>query len=1003
MSRFFACINQIKKQIMKKFQILFYFLLMIAFVSCKDSGNKDIAFTTKQQQDTNGFTYETVTNDPTGLRLYTLDNGLTVYLSKNTDEPKIQTYIAVRAGSNYDPKETTGLAHYLEHMVFKGTSKFGTQDWDTEKLYLDSISGLYEQHKAEKDPDKKVKIYREIDKMSLLASNYSIANEYDKMVSTLGAERTNAHTWFEETVYHNKIPANELKKWANLESDRFSELVLRLFHTELEAVYEEFNRGQDNDGRKKFSKTLEGLFPTHPYGQQNTIGTSEHLKNPSMVAIHNYFDKYYVPNNMAVILVGDIDFDSTIKLVNDTFGKLKNKEVDHPELPKETPITAPITKEVFGPTAESVYVAFRTGKMGSEDEKMVTLVDMILANSQAGLFDLNLNQQQKVQRASSFTIFQSDYGVHFLDGYPKEGQSLDEVKDLMLGELDKIKKGEFDEWMIDAVINDLKLNNLRQYENSTALASAYYNAFIHHQNWSDKVRFLSDLKGITKQQLVDFANAFYKDNYVVTYKRKGEDKNIAKVQNPGITPINLNREKQSYYLKQFEAIKSEELKPVYVDYKADIKKDKLGNGLEVAYIDNKINDLFNLNIIFDMGSDNNKKLALAIGYLDFIGTENQSPEDVKKEFYKLGIRYNVNTGGDRSYVTLSGLKENLPKGLDLLENLWDNAVADQESYDKYVAKILKSRTDGKTQKGNILWNGLFNYGKYGENSRLRNIYNADELAEINPDELVQIIKDLKGYKQRIFYYGKDIDQALSALNKSHKIPAELKDYPEAVKYKELETGGLVNFVDYDMVQAEMIFVAKGDKFDAKKLARSQVFNTYFGSGLSSIVFQEIRESKSLAYSAFAVYSNGRKLDDANYTYAYIGTQANKLPEAVDAMLDLMNNMPEAEKQFEAAKLATLKKIAAERITKSNIFWKYESLKNRGIDHDNREEIYNEVEKMTMEDLKSFFDENIKGSKYTALVIGNKNDLEMKSLEKLGKVQELDVDYLFNYKDTEVKQ
>ena len=988
---------------MKKIKILFYSLLVIAFISCKESGNKDIAFTTEQHQDANGFKYETVSNDPTGLRLYKLDNGLTVYLSKNNDEPKIQTYIAVRAGSNYDPKETTGLAHYLEHMVFKGTSKFGTEDWATEKVYLDSISDLYEQHKAENDSEKKVKIYREIDRVSLNASNYSIANEYDKMVGTLGAERTNAHTWFEETVYHNKIPANELSKWASLESDRFSELVLRLFHTELEAVYEEFNRGQDSDGRKKFSKTLEGLFPTHPYGQQTTIGTSDHLKNPSMIAIHNYFDKYYVPNNMALVLVGDIDFDSTIKLVDETFGKLENKEVAHPVLPKEEPITSPVVKEVFGPTSESVYVAFRTDKIGSDDEKMVTLIDMILANSQAGLFDLNLNQQQKVQRASSFAIFQSDYGIHFFDGYPKEGQSLDEVKDLMLGELDKVKKGEFDEWMIDAVINDLKLNNLRQYENSTSLASAYYSAFIHHENWSDKVQFLDDLKAISKQQLVDFANAFYKDNYVVTYKRKGEDKDISKVQNPGITPVHLNRDKQSAYIKEFNAIESNELKPVFVDYQKEIQKTKLNNGLDVAYIENKTNDLFNMNIIFDMGSDNNKKLALAVGYLDFIGTDNQSPEEVKKEFYKLGISYGVNTSGDKSYVTLSGLKENMPKGLELLENLWDNAVADQESYDKYVARILKSRTDGKTQKGNILRNGLMNYAKYGENSRLRNIYDADELSAIDPNELVQIVKDLKGYKQRIFYYGKDVDNALVALNKSHVLPEVLKDYPEAVVYTELETGNKVNFVDFDMVQAEMMFVAKGDKFNPNKLARSMVFNTYFGSGLSSIVFQEIRESKSLAYSAYSYFSNARKKDDANYTIAYIGTQANKLPEAVNAMLELMNNMPEAEKQFEDAKTATLKKIAAGRTTKSSIFWAYEALKKRGMDDDNMEEIYKEVQNMTMEDLKSFFNENIKGGDYTALVIGNKKDMDMKALKKLGEFEELDVDYLFNYKDIEVKQ
>ena len=988
---------------MRKFQLLFFAFIAVAYIGCKESSNKNVAFTSEQLTDVNGFNYETVNNDPTGLRLYTLENGLKVYLSKNSDEPKIQTFVAVRAGSNYDPKETTGLAHYLEHMVFKGTSEFGTQDWASEKVLLDSISNLYEMHKAEKDAAKKVDIYRQIDKVSLEASNYSIANEYDKMVGALGAQGTNAHTWFEETVYKNKIPANELKKWAQLESDRFGELVLRLFHTELEAVYEEFNRGQDSDGRKKFSKTLEGLFPTHPYGQQTTIGISEHLKNPSMIAIHNYFNKYYVPNNMAVVLVGDIEFDKTIKLVNETFGKLKNKEVTHPVLPKENIITSPVVNEVYGPTSESVYVTFRTDKIGSNDQKMITLIDMILANSQAGLFDLNLNQQQKLQRASSFTIFLNDYGIHFLDGSPKEGQSLEEVKDLMLGELDKIKKGEFDEWMLEAVVNDLKLNQLRQYENSSALATSYYNAFIHHENWADKVKFLESLKKISKQDLVDFANTFYKDNYVVTYKRKGEDKNIAKVQNPGITPVHLNRDKQSDYVKNFEKIKSEDLKPVFVDYKTEIHTDKLKNGIEVSYIENKTNDLFNLNIIFDMGSDNNKKLALAVGYLDFLGTEKLSPEDVKKEFYKLGISYGVNTGGDKTYVSLSGLKENLPKGLVLLEGLWDNAIADQESYNKYVAKILKSRTNGKTQKGNILQNGLVNYAKYGENSRLRNIYNAHELSKMDPNELVQIIKDLKGYKQRVFYYGKDVNSAITALNESHNVPSELKDYPEAIKYKELKTGDVVNFVDFDMVQAEMMFVAKGDKFDAQKLARSLVFNTYFGSGLSSIVFQEIRESKSLAYSAYSYYSNGRKKGDSNYTIAYVGTQANKLPQAVDAMLDLMNNMPEAQKQFESTKTATLKKIAAQRITKSNIFWRYESLKNRGIDHDNREEIYKEVEKMTMNDLKAFFDENIKGGKYTTLVIGKKNDLDMKSLKKLGKVQELEIDYLFNYTDTEVKQ
>jgi len=991
---------------MKHLKSLTLVVVFLMALSCKkntteSATNQDIAVNT--QKDSNGFTYETVTNDPTGLRLYTLDNGLKVYLSKNTEEPKIQTYIAVRAGSNYDPKESTGLAHYLEHMVFKGTDEIGTVDFEKEKEYLDQISKLYEQHRAETDPDKKLELYKKIDEISLEASNYSIANEYDKMMSSLGATGTNAHTWFEETVYKNKIPANELDKWLNLESERFSQLVLRLFHTELEAVFEEFNRGQDNDGRKAYAAMLEGLFPNHPYGQQTTIGTAEHLKNPSMIDIHNYFDKYYVPNNMAVVLVGDIDFDATISKVNNTFGQFEKKEVVHPELPKEAPITAPITREVYGPTAESVSIAFRSKGVNTEEEKFVTLCDMILANGNAGLIDLNLNQKKEVQYAGCSPQFLNDYGYHRFSGSPKQDQTLDEVKDLLLGQIEKLKAGEFDEWMIEAVVNDLKKSQMQQYENATAVASAYFNAFIHHEQWRDKVAFLNDLKKITKQELVDFANAFYKDNYVVTYKRKGEDKNIAKVKNPGITPVNLNRDKSSDFINTFNKKESEPLQPKYINYTSEIKETKTDSGLSVSYVENKTNDLFDLNIIFDMGSDSDKKLGLAVGYLAYLGTDKYSAEELKKEFYKLGIDYSVNAGAEQSYVSLSGLKENLPKGLELLEDLWTNAKADQEAYNKYVQSIAKGRQNNKTNKGSILRSGLLNYAKYGENSRLRNIIPVSELMQINPEELVTIAKGLKDYKHRVFYYGKDVNAAVNALNTHHKIGAELKDYPEAMQYAEKETGGNVYFADFDMVQSEMMFLAKGEPFKAENMAASRLFNTYFGGGLSSIVFQEIRESKSLAYSAWSNYSTARKKDNSNYVMAYIGTQANKMPEAVDAMMDLLSDMPEAEDQFENAKNSVLKEIAAQRITKSNIFWSFERLNKLGIENDHREAMYNTIKNMKMEDLREFFNKNIKGENYNVMVIGNKKDIDFKALEKLGEIKEMDIDHLFNYeKPTDVK-
>lgn len=989
---------------MKSIKVILASCIIFLAYGCKtNSENEHVSYTVETNSDENGFSYEAVTNDPTGLRLYTLDNGLKVYLSKNEEEPKIQTYIAVKAGSNYDPKESTGLAHYLEHMVFKGTDEIGTKEWEKEKEYLDKIADLYEQHRLEQDPNEKLKLYKKIDEVSLEASNYSIANEYDKMMASLGATGTNAYTWFEQTVYTNKIPANELDKWLHLEGERFSQLVLRLFHTELEAVFEEFNRGQDNDGRKRYAAMLKGLFPNHPYGQQTTIGTAEHLKNPSMVDIHNYFNTYYVPNNMAMVLVGDIDFDKTITSINEVFGKFEKKEVNHPVLPKEEPMVKTVVNEVFGPTSENVSIAFRTESAGTEQEKLVTMADMILANGEAGLIDLNLNQKQLVQNASCGPTFLKEYGYHILSGAPKEGQTLDEVKELLLAQVDKLKKGEFEEWMMDAVVNDLKLSQTRQYENNSALADMYVNAFIKGEDWNDKIQFLDDLKKITKQELVDFANSFYKDNYVITYKRQGEDSSIVKVENPGITPVQINRELSSPFLVNFSKMESEPLQPKFVDYKKEIKETAMDNGIKVAYIVNENNDLFDMNIIFDMGSDNDKKLGLAARYMEYLGTDKYTAEELKKEFYKLGVSYYVSAGAETTYVGLNGLKENLPKGLALLEHLWNNAVPDQEAYNKYVASILKGRSDGKSQKGNILWNGLMNYGKYGENSRLRNIYQANELSAMDPVELVNIVKEMKNFEQRIFYYGKDIDEAVVALNDNHKVAQELKTYPEAMVYLEKETGGNVYYTDFDMVQAEMLFLAKGDPFNAENMAASTLFNTYFGSGLSSIVFQEIRESKSLAYSAFSSYSNASKKEDNNYVMAYMGTQANKMPQAIEAMMELMNNMPEAEEQFNAAKEATLKKLAAERITKSSVFWNYERLKKLGIDNDHREEMYSSIKNMTMSDLRSFFDNNVKGENYNVMVIGNKNDLDFKALQKLGKVQEMDIDYLFNYnKPEEVK-
>ena len=401
------------------------------------------------------YSYTTAPNDPLGVRVYKLDNGLTVYLSDYKNAPRIQTYVAVRAGSKNDPATATGLAHYLEHMVFKGTSHLGTKDYSKEKPELDKIEALYEVYRGERnDPVARKRTYHQIDSISGVAARYAVPNEYDKLMGSIGSKGSNAHTSNEETVYQEDIPSNQLEKWVAVQSERFTEMVPRLFHTELEAVYEEKNRGLDSDFNKEFEALNASLYPTHPYGTQTTIGTIEHLQNPSITEIRKYFTEYYVPNNVALCLSGDLDFDQTIQLIDKYFGSWQPQPVPAFTAPVEQPITAPITRQVLGPQAENVMLGYRLAGKATRDGLRLRMLDKILTNGQAGLFDLDLNQQQKVLQAQTFADLNDDYSTHVLYGTPRQGQSLEQVQALMLAEVDKVKRGDFPDWLIPAIVNN---------------------------------------------------------------------------------------------------------------------------------------------------------------------------------------------------------------------------------------------------------------------------------------------------------------------------------------------------------------------------------------------------------------------------------------------------------------------------------------------------------------------------------------------------------------------
>ncbi|TVR38552.1 MAG: insulinase family protein [Cryomorphaceae bacterium] len=942
------------------------------------------------------YKYKTVEGDPLGTKIYTLDNGLKIYMSVNRDEPRVVTQIAVRTGSKQDPADATGLAHYLEHMLFKGTSNYGTKDWEAESVLLDQISDLYEEHRNTTDPAQRKAIYAKIDSISGAAAQLAIANEYDKMIGSLGAQGTNAYTWYEQTVYINDIPSNELEKWAMVEGERFRELVLRLFHTELEAVYEEFNRALDSDFRLSYYAMMEELFKNHPYGTQTTIGTSEHLKNPSMEKIHEYFAARYLPNNMAIILSGDIDPDEAVDVIKRYFGDYEPGEIPEFAFEEEAPITEPIVREVSGVEPEFVTIAYRLPGIHSEEALKLRVMDAILSNGKAGLIDLNLEKRQKVLRASSSPTSFTDYSIFTLSGNPRDGQTLDEVAELLLEQMELIKSGDFDDWMVEAVIRDMKLNELRASESNWARASKMTNSFVYHQEWQDVVNEFNRMEQITKDDIVAFANQWFGENYVQINKVMGENTAV-KVEKPQITPIEIDRESKSNFYVQWDSIESRRIKPVFVDYQRDINRATLDNGLEMYHVQNKNNELFSLYYILDMGSDHDLEMALAISYLPYLGTSQHSSEDLQKEFFKLGLNFDVFSSRDRVYVTLSGLNESLREGMELFEEILADVQPDEEALENMISDVLKSRQDNLRRKGRVM-SALVEYASYGENSPMRNFLSEEALRSLDAGSLTEKIKQLTSYEHRVFYYGPmETNKAKALIAEMHPIADQLLPYPEPVEFTALAVeNDKVFFTDFDMVQSEMSLVTRGSVFNKELLPAASLFNQYFGSGLSSIVFQEIRESKALAYSAYAFFSTPQRADEHHFVRAYVGAQVDKLPEACNAMLDLMNDLPRSDVQFESARDAALKQIETNRISRSNIFWSYESARKLGLDYDRRKPLYDALQTISFDDLQTFFDANIKGNAYNYCVIGNRKLVDHDVLKELGKYRELSLEELFGY-------
>ncbi|NSL89621.1 M16 family metallopeptidase [Chitinophaga solisilvae] len=946
-----------------------------------------------------GYTYKYVTDDPMKARFYTLKNGLTVILSVNKKDPRIQTLIGTRAGSNNDPKDHTGLAHYLEHLLFKGTQQYGSLNWAKEKPYIDQIEKLYDKYNKTTGADARKAVYHEIDSISGIAAKFAIANEYDKMMTSMGAQGTNAHTWVEETIYEEDIPSNAIDKYLTVQAERFKDPVFRLFHTELEAVYEEKNRGLDNDGRKVYETMLAALFPTHNYGQQSTIGTVEHLKNPNLKVIRDFYNAYYVPNNMAVVMAGDFDPDYVIKAIDQRFSYMKPKPVKEYKPAAEAPISAPVVKEVFGPDAESLDLAFRLpGALDTRSNLVLSVLSGILSNGKAGLIDLNINKQQKALNAEAQVMNLKDYSLLALSGKAKQGQTLEEVKALLLGQLEILKKGEFDETLVKAIVNNAKLGELQGLESNNTRATSIMDAFIKSRatNWAFDVAYIDDMSKVTKQQIVDYANRYFKDNYVLVYKRKGEDKSIEKVEKPAITPIEVNREAQSAFLQKIETMPATPVKPLWLDYEKDFQTAPLGN-TQLMYVQNKDNGLFRLYYRFDMGTYSNKKLNLAASYLQFLSTDKYTSEQISKEFYNIACNFSISASGENTSITISGLQENFDKAVSLFEHILSNCKPDEAALAALKGRIQKGRADAKLSKKSIM-SGVVNYAMYGAKNPFNNQLSQAELDAVSAKELTDLLHELPAYKHTVIYFGpKALADAAADIKKLHPLPAAFKEAPAAIAFHKAAPGQTqVLFADYDMVQTEVNWIGNSSTYDPAKTGIVSLFNNYFGGGMGSIVFQTIRESKALAYSTYAFYASPDKKAERYSAIAYVGSQADKMNDAIKGMNELLNEIPRSDKMLATAKESMKQEIETERITNDGIIFSYLAAQKLGLNTDIRKQVYESIDKMNFSDVKKFHDDNLAHKPYTYCIVASEKKINLDDLKKMGEVKKLTMEEIFGY-------
>ena len=936
--------------------------------------------------------------DPLSVQTYKLDNGLTVYLNEDHNTTSVFGAVVVRGGGKRDPKDATGIAHYLEHLLFKGTDKMGTTNYGLEKVYLDSIQIKYDELGQTLDDAKRLSIQSEINNLSIKAADFAIPNEFDRLMEGMGGTWINAFTSDDVICYLNKFPGNQIEKWLEVYSHRFINPVFRLFQSELETVYEEKNRAMDNTFRQLFTTYLANFFKEHPYGQQTVLGSVDHLKNPSLTKMQEYYDTYYVANNMALVLSGDIYPDEIKSIIEKKFGIWKSGDLPDPIDIKEKPFDGR-EKIVRRMTPVKVGImGFRTVASGHEDEMVLSLCQQLLTNeSKTGLID-QLVVDRKIMEAGAFNMDYVDMGAANFFFMPKlVFQSFTKAENLVKGQVDKLKAGEFDESFFNAV----KLTMLRQHEqnmeNMEGRLFTLVDLYAKNKTWDDMVNWPSELDKITKNDVVEIANKYFGEDYLVLHSKMGFPKKH-KLEKPSFkAAIPKNTEKRSEFAQELDGVNESPLNLQYIEFENDVRSTDIIENVHLYHSYNPINSIFNLSMQYGFGNLEDPKLEGTAELLNLLGTNKYSFNEFKSELQKIGTT--ISFSSDRNYFTINvkGFDKNLDESLGFVNNFMNNVKGD-DSKIKNLVQTAKATRKTEVREPNTIGRALRDYAMWGDDSYYLRRLTVKDIKSLKSEDFLESFRNALQYEVDIFYSGKiDIKSVSSSIQNNITFSKNIKPAksPKDMNLGEIAENTVYLLNDKKAVQSQINFVINGSVLNDKDYTASQAYNKYFGRGMGSLVFQEIREFRSLAYSCGAGYISPFYSDNAGYFNGYIGCQADKTIEAISVFEDITFNMPRKPERMNQITSGLIKGINSNRPNFRRFPSMLSNWLKKGYKEDPRKKRVDYYKTMSFEDVVDFQQNNISGRSMLITILTDVERVDMDMLKEFGKIIEVDREDILN--------